>query len=543
MRKRIIAIFAAAVMAAGLVSCGGGTAVEEADSRESIWVSIFNGGYGRVWIDNIVNDYNAAHPENKYKINIRSSKDEFNQIMGNIQSGTAPYDIFYSNNYLYKLIDGGYLEDLSSVWDSKPEGSDRTVRQMMVGAEDYAAAYGDGKGGVYGLPHYESVRGFVYDHELFLKYGLLFGEDGNFIESPTDKLSVGKDGVAGTYDDGQPETEQQWDDMVTKATLALGYAFNYTGKFSNYLNDIYESISAQVDGVDDYLTNFTVNGSYDFRDGNGRITINHENGYLLSQMRGKEKALEFMDKYLACKDTKLGIKNPYTYPNSSTLSYSHTDAQSDFITFTAKNKTKKIGMLIEGDWWENESKEVFNDLNAAGYSDYAFRNHEYRFMTLPRFDDQAEAVNVYSVPDSMYLAMVKQTDGEKAAICKDFITFAYQPKYISAYTVITGGVMPYDVPLSAEQKAQLSPFTRNYLELYSDRVNNKFVNTQLYMNKYLTCRGGLGGGTTSNGEHYVVINGLYYYSASDYFTKLYNYNTTNWAKKMGNYEAYMSARA
>ena len=540
MMKRVSAIILASSALLGMAACGGKLKEEEGDDkRPSIYVSVFNGGYGREYIDTIVSDYNKEHPENKYKIAVRSSKDEFTTVLSNLQAGTASYDMFYTNSHAYKLINARLLEDITDVWNSKPDGSDRTIAEMMIGKEDYQKAYSDKAGNLYAVPLQESIRGFVYDHEMFVKYGLLFNEAGNFITSPTETLSKGKDGILGTYDDGHPITEAQWAAMVNKATAAFGYAFNYTGKFSNYLNDVYEMISAQYDGVDKYMMNWTFDGTYDFGDGRGSQTITLDNGYEVVKMKGNQKALEFMDTYLACKDTKLGITNKYTYPSASANSYSHTDAQNDFISFTAQNKKTKIAMLIEGDWWENESKTMFNALEAEKITDYAYRTHDYRFMTLPYFEGQAENVNVYAIAENMYMGLKKQTDEEKKAICKDFMVYSYQPKYIQNFTVVSGGVMPYDVELTPEQKAQLSPFVNNFLSIYRDHEHNKFINTMLYNNMYDTGRGGLVT-RSSNGEHYVVINGLYYYSASDYMTKLTNNTAQNWASKLEAYNTYLN---
>lgn len=544
--KRIGALLLTGSTLLGMTSCigSGGTKLEpdDGDKRPAIYVSVFNGGYGREWIDTIVSDYNKEHPENSYKIAVRSSKDEFNTVLNNLQAGTAPYDMFYTNAFAYKLINARVLEDITDVWETKPDGSDRTIHEMMVGSENYAKAYSDAAGKLYAVPLQESLRGFVYDHEMFLKYGLLFNEAGGFITSPTETLSKGKDGIQGTYDDGHPITETQWAAMANKATAAFGYAFNYTGKFSNYLNDVFEMIAAQYDGIDKYMLNWTFDGTYDFGDGRGEQTITLENGYELTKMQGNAKALEFMDTYLACKDTKLNITNKYTYPSASTNSYSHTDAQNDFISFTAQNKKTKMAMLIEGDWWENEAKTMFNALEAEKITDYAFRKHDYRFMTLPYFDGQAENVNVYTIAENMYMGLKKQTDEEKKAICKDFMVYSYQPKYIQNFTVVSGGVMPYDVELTPDQKAKLSPFVNNFLSIYRDHEHNKFINPMLYMNMYDTGRGNMVS-RTSNGEHYVVINGLYYYSAADYMSKLYNNQAKNWDSKLIAYNTYLNNKA
>lgn len=61
----------------------------------------------------------------------------------------------------------------------------------------------------------------------------------------------------------------------------------------------------------------------------------------------------------------------------------------------------------------------------------------------------------------------------------------------------------------------------------------------LYSNMYDTGRGELVT-RTSNGEHYLVINGLYYYSASDYASKLYNRTKENYATKLQTYKNYLA---
>lgn len=537
-QNKIFALAMATLMVGSSLAACGGTQVQDDDKRQSVFINVFNGGYGREWLDDIVADYNAANRSDKYKVVVRSAKDEFNTILTALQSDTAPYDMFYSNSNIYKMIDGKLLEPITDVWDSKPDGSDRTIRQMMIGAEDYAKGYADSKGAIYALPLQESVRSFAYDHDLFLQYGLLFNEQGAFISSPTETLSKGKDGVAGTYDDGHPITEAQWDLMVKKATQLLGYAIGYTGKFISYFNDFFYAISAQYDGVDKFMIQYTLDGTYDFDgDGTEETTIDLDNGYRYAEFRGQAKAAQWMDTYLATKDATLGIVNPYVNPKSSGLSYSHTDAQTDFIVDTAKNKAKKTAMLAEGDWWENESKPIFDDLAAAKYDNYKYRTHNFKFMTMPLFEGQKEKGSVYAIAENQYLALKKQSDPEKAAFCKDFMTYAYQPKYIQNFTVKSGGVMPYDVDLTPEQEAGLSPFVKSFRELYYDRVNNKFVNAQLYDNMYLTTRSGLTFGA-GNSEGWTTLSVLYTMNAEQFTADRIASIANNWANQKAKYLDY-----
>ncbi len=509
---------------------------DSADKRPAIYISVFNGGYGHEWLKKMVTDYNQSHADNKYKIAIDPNKDEFNTISSRIQAGTFSCDMFWSSSNIYKLIDTESLEDISDVWDTKPSG-EKTIRSLMYNSENYEKAYGDGKGGLYALPFTEAIMSFIYDHDVFLKLGLLFNESGSFITSPSETLSKGNDGISGTYDDGHPQTEAQWNMMVKKADNLLGNAFAYSGKFGVYLNTLYESIYAQYDGLDKYMLNYpfdkNTSVTYDFEDGNGETLINLENGFRLAEMRGRRFALDFIDKYLAGKDVSIGTGSPYIYPMSATLGYSHTDAQNDYILSNARDQQQKIAMLYDGDWWENEAKTTFNALKDAKYDDYAFRTRNYRFMTLPYFEGQAEPRNIkcYSIWDNMYVAMVKQNDEEKKTICKEFMSFMYKDEYIRNFTVESGGFMPYDVALTEDDIEKLSPFTKNAMELYKDKTNNKFFNNILYGNMYDVTKSGAFAGITSTKDNYVLINALYYASPAKLIDEMKevsarNYSTT-----------------
>ena len=120
----------------------------------------------------------------------------------------------------------------------------------------------------------------------------------------------------------------------------------------------------------------------------------------------------------------------------------------------------------------------------------------------------------------------------------------HQPKYIQNFTVNTGGVLPYDVELTEDQLAQLSPFSRNFFALYHD-PENTFINPQLYQNMYLPIRAGLPQTTSTEigtDSYYIIMNGLYYYSAEEYLDGMLQSRTEDWPSLKAGYDAYMAAR-
>ncbi len=414
----------------------------------------------------------------------------------------------------------------------------------MLTKSEYIDAYSS-NGEMYAIPWQESLKGFVYDHDEFLKYGLLFNESGTLISSPTETLSKGKDGVAGTFDDGHPVTEEQWETMVIAADQIFGNAFTYTGKFAIYLNDLFYTVMAQYDGVDQYKIHYTFNGEYDL-DGDGvkETTITPQSFIGLADAPGKVKAVRFMDKYVACKDASLGVAAPYVNKKAGTNSYSHTDAQDDFILGIARNRSEKNAMLYEGDWWENESQGTFEALvEEENNTAYTFKTRNYKFMTLPTFAGQKEAqdTNVFPIGESYYVALKKQTDSTKSQICKDFLTYMFAPSNIQNYAVTCGGIMPYDVELTAAQEAALSPFAKNLREIYYS-PKTKTINHNVLLNSNDTAKGGMPNIIGGN-DTYIIVSALYYTNGDDYIAT----QKSSWAAAgertfYERYQAYLAAK-
>lgn len=569
MKNALVPCLLLSITTVAMMGCG--TKKEDDDKRPSLTVSTFNGGYGREWLDNIVNSYNALKNsdgtlKNKYKIVVRATKDEFSTVKSAIMGGTADYDMFYSNGGVYSLIDGNYLEPIDDVWNGKPDGT-RTLKEMTFGAEDYEQAYSGTpgtpqEGHIYAVPQQESVRTFVYDHELFLENELLIKSedaDGRITgwASTEDELSVGKDGIKGTYDDGHPVTEKAWATMCEKIFNTLGALSLSTKTFAMYANTIANMVAAQYEGVDTFKKNWTLQGSYDFGNtyegedpelqGVQPFTKVEEfdQFYITRKFRGFKKGIKFLDDYVAYKKEK-GTKQ-YAHKDSNVAGLGTIDAQNTFLLNTAITKKDQVGFLVEGDWWENEAKTTFDSIeNKLHNGKYAFRKHDYRFMTLPYFEGQyvesnGSKVNVYDIAENMYMALIKNRvagDEEKKAACKDFMLYSYKEQFIRDYTVLSGGITPFDVQLSEEEKAKLSPFTKHFLELYQDRVHNKFVNTMLYSNQYLTSRGGLTSLFSTkigNEGYYMITQGLYNHTADEYFNGMY---TNTKAQKESMLEAY-----
>src|SRR5690606_38312549 len=122
--------------------------------------------------------------------------------------------------------------------------------------------YGEG---LYGIPYANGFAGFVFDYQLFEEKGWLIYD----IENGQEVLSKGPDGIAGTYDDGQPRNMTEWQQLIDNiASKANTYPFIFNTKYPNYLTNMVDAILAQYSGIDGYKTFINYEGSFTDSDGN-----------------------------------------------------------------------------------------------------------------------------------------------------------------------------------------------------------------------------------------------------------------------------------
>ena len=246
--KRLIAGIAAAILAFSAGAC----TVERFDpNKTQIFVKYFPGGNGSEWIEALQQEFNAANK--RYEIVLRPQKMSASAVVEEVRAGNATADVYLMADIAYQ--EGIYrdlFEDLSDVLEMKPDGdSGETVGAKMKNADGFIQMASKNGDGCYIIPHTESIIGLVYDHDRFVENGwLYFADDSDkealdtagieysetteygtkylVFESAEGKvnyeqgdkiLKPGKDGEYGTYDDGQPQTEQEFKEMLLEKIL------------------------------------------------------------------------------------------------------------------------------------------------------------------------------------------------------------------------------------------------------------------------------------------------------------------------------------
>lgn len=503
MKKKIVSLALATVSFLSLAACGGEVVEQFDENKTQIFVAYFNGGFGDAWAEDLKAQFNAAN--DKYEIVLRPKKQSADQIFSEIKMGTANSDIYFSAYTDFQEgFYGNLFEDLSDVLDMEPDGAGTgTVKSKMVDYESWQKVSSKYGMGCYMLPWDESIVGMVFDYKVFVENGWLnYAGDADkaalsaqginytesngtlYFASASGKvnyavgdvlLTAGKDGKYGTYDDGQPTTMAEFDDML--GSIAYGNkkakTFLFSGLNDNYTSWIMQAVMAQYMGTDLYKSYFTYDSGdleMPMHDGSSE-TITLENGYKVFHSEGAYQGLSFIDTYFNASEVDENVKK--------ITSYSHTDAQNDYL-LGYKKATGFPAMLVEGAWWENEAKAMFDQI-AREDANRGFGKREYRYMMLPTMEGQAMAADKTAVEtaENGAILVTKTNDSAKLAKIKEFITLFLKTENLKKFTKLSGGFTPYKYDLSESELNELSPFIRNAWEIYNDKDHVELLRTKL----------------------------------------------------------------
>lgn len=528
--KKILSIAVCGLMAfSTVVSFGCGPKVIEGidANKTQIYVSLYNGGLGTNWFDDLKNQWNAGNE--KYEIIPVEGKLDAAQVVSEVeapQSATSP-SIYYSigTSEMKKLVEKDKLEDLSDfVNNTKPDGADGlTIREKLNSRDGYydlwsSVASHSTQGGLYMLPWNEAVHGFIYDHDSALDpngdgfyddtwlykaentaevknaltaQGITFEEEGQnlLFVSSTGKtnykqggliLRAGKDGVYGTYDDGQPVTMAEWDSMIRRiTTVANKKAFMWTGQFNDYVSHLENAFIAQYSGLQSVIDLFDHDSNgveYEMNDGS-KQAFTLADGYKSYSMMGIKKTVEFIYNNLCNSD--------YLHPSATSTAWDHAATQGFFVMgYRGGTNNPETAMLIEGSWWEAEARTYFNSNANNGDADRGYGKRDYRYMLTPDFEGGVGPFGngkgtAMGLSEISSIFVTKQSDSDKLAAIKDFIAFTLKEENLRKYTVETGVIRPYVYDLTDDDRQNMTPFANNNWDLYKDSENIALVASTL----------------------------------------------------------------
>ncbi len=471
--------------------------IEKIDpNRTQIFVFNYAGGYGTDWLHEIKKRFEAEHATISYEEGKTGVQVYFNPIKTGFSSMTSTIltgndEVFFGEaGYYNSLLKGGILADITDIVTEQltKYGESRSILDKLTAEQqEYYGIEKNGEMHYYALPHYNSNFGFIYNVDLFddIGYYIMKGteNDPEFIRKSAGQLSKGPDGRTGvidgvdyTEDDGLPATYDQFfallEQMIDDDVVPVTWCGNAYG---SYLNNLRLALASQAMGLEEMMINYTLRGTAKTlvtANDNGTLnalpqeTIIPTNAYKLAQQSGWYYALSFLD--------RLVMNEDYYHTLSFNGAYTHMDAQEDFINAGLDGKTKEMGLLMDGTWWEAEATGAYNRMVQGMGSDYSKENRNFKMMPLPYPTQahvdaaaQAEGVKVYTNYDeNAPLCFIKSNVAEwKMPLVKEFMQFCHTDVSLREYTRVTNSLRSFDYTMTEDDLKDMTTFGKSLVSL------------------------------------------------------------------------------
>lgn len=312
--KKLLTLCICAVLSvSALIGCGnnGGTGTPVVDDETGklagdLKVLVWDGGYGRKWLDNVVAAFTAKNPDVKIKVTASTDRQK---VFSEIVSVSPKYDVIFSESLLSQYAEQ-YLEPLNDVYSYVNKGESVSVGDKI---NDVHKNFLNLRGNYYQVPSYVGAYGIVYNTELI-------------------------------SDAEVPATSDELVALCDSVKLTSVKPFIFSGESGvNYLNFLYCTWFAQYEGRTTY-TNALWGKTVD-ADGNEKFDP------ATAYLGGGLKAMQ------ACEDI-------FWYPNGNIVEDSvglqFITAQSDFLRGGA-------AMMYNGSWMLNEMYKLFPNGTDVAY--------------------------------------------------------------------------------------------------------------------------------------------------------------------------------
>ncbi len=307
----------------------------------------------------------------------------------------------------------------------------------------------------YNLPYEWGISGFIYDRDLLLK---------PYVEGGTESLLKNADGTW-KYDgyDGTPRTTtdfiQLLNDINDQGMIGFTYSMNDAPW---YWKSTQSAFLAQYEGEAKAMLNLTFDGTATFPagtfdaqtcaeegiatvDGKQSVQITDRNAWLLGMQGGKTEYAKFMR----------NVINPLFYdPAVTGTTQSFDVAQSSFVSSILPGNTR-IAMLVDGEWWENETRQTFENLGSIS-SKYAWGERDFRFMPVPQAEGGENDKYSFFIEGAGPCFINKNTTKFNAA--KLWVQYMYSNYGCNVILKNTGLTLPFDFTLDPTTEENLTPF-------------------------------------------------------------------------------------
>ena len=478
----LLLVFVIALTTMGMVGCrDSGEKFDE--TKTQLFVGVMSAGMGTIWSDNVFKDFEELYKgvsfePNKEGVQIIEDyrKDEF--VPTALRSTMKGYRnaIYFVNQSDYDgYIADNLLVDITEtikedVYDANGDlaavtGLPATQSILDTMKDTYVGRHERG-GKYYAIPWCEAVSGIIYDADLFDEEGYYFDEDGELGATWEDveagNCGPGPDGKLGTTDDGMPETYNDFIELCERMSGDGVVPFTWAG--TEYQRRYaYESIWANYEGYDDYMLNYTFNGT------DAQLGVITEQNYA-TVLAGQEGRLAGIQMFADI------MKNKWYYSDAFKSSY--TSAQTEYVY--SKRTNNRIAFFMEGGYWEAEARSTFDEMGIVPGDGYGERN--FKLFPIPNFvgvdgiTDQtntSEPEVLLAGGDNALVFLTKQNASSNPEVqqrlAKLLLQFANSREQVVHFTRDTGACFrPYNMEATPEEKAEFTKYAQSVYSYIED---------------------------------------------------------------------------
>ncbi|MGW1777853.1 carbohydrate ABC transporter substrate-binding protein [Streptomyces sp. NPDC002143] len=174
MRRSLVLAGTAVTVLGLLAGCSSGDGSGSDSGRTTLKVAALEGGYGRAMYTQVIEEYEAAHPDIDVQLQISKSIED--EITPNMKAGRYPDVVVLGQGrkaaLTETLIKDKALEDLTPVLKTKVPGEEKTVGDKLTeGIVGNLNTDPYGAGRTYLMPMYYAPTGLFYNKGLFEQKG------------------------------------------------------------------------------------------------------------------------------------------------------------------------------------------------------------------------------------------------------------------------------------------------------------------------------------------------------------------------------------
>lgn len=501
-------LLAGALSVSALTACGGGagggTGGNNANKTE-IKFQIYDCGFGQEFAEQTAAAFEDAVKDKSYEDGKTGVHVEIEAISNNATGESLVNGLRSNPNHVYfteftfplLLKNSNNVMDISS-WlneTSQTEGASQfaeatSIKDRMFEVwRDYNF---EPDGSAYSVPMFMSNEIITYDQQLVEEKKLYIADTStdvklDLVKNSSQNKQKGVDGIAGTEDDGLPETYAQlylwFDEMLKHGVTPL----SWSGAFGYHFDWALQQFWADFEGKDNVMHCYTFDGSTDSTlievDNAGNIThleptaITLDNGYMVQKQEGRYRALSVAKK-IAENNAR------WVYNLSFSPSEDHLDSQTSYLA--SKFVGKPIMCFAHGAYWEAEATATFESYASQGGG-----KSDRKLAVLPTPKATRDLVGTTKttvVSDSSTALFVKKgLTGATLDAVKDFVMFFNTQPMMALQNRLSATPRPFNYDISTEE-AKMTNYEKSVYNFFKQSASRDVVYTvarsDFYMANY-----------------------------------------------------------